>query len=221
MTKLKTGEKVKLIRKPLRDITGQRFGNLEVLRMEITSSSHGNEWKAICKCHVCGREDFECRPASMKNIGRYKNYKSCGCDRAYCEKQTGANSVLFKGYKELHGCYLSDIKRRSKKLGFDFDIDLIFLWELYLRQNRKCALSGVSINFAKRSRNKKEGTASLDRIDSTKGYVKDNVQWVHKSVNLMKMYLTESLFLDFCKKIYFNNKTKKKNDIMREMFRVF
>lgn len=44
-------------------------------------------------------------------------------------------------------------------------------------------------------------TASIDRIDSSKGYTKDNIQWVHKNVNIMKMDQTMDQFLYICKKI--------------------
>jgi len=44
-------------------------------------------------------------------------------------------------------------------------------------------------------------TASLDRIDSTKSYHKDNIQWVHKRVNRMKMNYTMEEFVDWCKKV--------------------
>lgn len=47
----------------------------------------------------------------------------------------------------------------------------------------------------------KSGTASLDRIDSTKGYVVGNVQRVHKSVNMMKQSLPNHIFIDWCQKI--------------------
>lgn len=33
-------------------------------------------------------------------------------------------------------------------------------------------------------------TASLDRIDSSKGYTIDNVWWIHKQLNWMKWDLT-------------------------------
>ena len=41
-------------------------------------------------------------------------------------------------------------------------------------------------------------TASLDRIDSNKGYIKGNVQWVHKDVNTMKMDHTQEEFIKIC-----------------------
>lgn len=40
--------------------------------------------------------------------------------------------------------------------------------------------------------------ASLDRIDSSKGYTKDNVQLVAFIVNYMKNALSESEFLTIC-----------------------
>lgn len=53
---------------------------------------------------------------------------------------------------------------------------------------------------------KAETTISLDRIDSTKGYIEGNVQWVHKSVNIMKSTLTQEQFINFCKLVAENNK---------------
>ena len=50
----------------------------------------------------------------------------------------------------------------------------------------------------------KNRTASLDRIDSNKGYTIDNVQWVHKDINKMKMDLEEDVFIDNCKLIIEN-----------------
>ena len=46
-----------------------------------------------------------------------------------------------------------------------------------------------------------DGTASLDRIDSSKGYTIDNVQWVHKKVNMMKKDMSDSEFIAWCNEI--------------------
>ena len=48
-------------------------------------------------------------------------------------------------------------------------------------------------------------TASLDRIDSTKGYFIENVQWVHKYVNIMKWHTANQEFIEWCKLIAANN----------------
>ena len=48
---------------------------------------------------------------------------------------------------------------------------------------------------------KNEQTASLDRIDNSKGYIVGNVQWVHKQVNFMKGTMEQKEFIKFCKLI--------------------
>lgn len=74
------------------------------------------------------------------------------------------------------------------------------VWELFLKQERKCALSKEEIRFPSNYKDK-TGTASLDRIDSNLGYVEGNVQWVHKDVNKMKSDFSEEYFICWCKKI--------------------
>jgi len=186
--------------KPIRDITGKKFGNLEVLRMEQDPSRKDGMWFAICKCHVCGRTDYRAKPYWIK--GKYGSHtKSCGCDKTYFKKQTGRNSSKFRGYGEMSSHYVSSSERRAHKLKLNFDLDAEFLWKLYEKQDHKCALSGVPISFPPVNKLRARGTISLDRIDSNEGYTRNNVQWVHKNVNLMKMYLSQEVFIDFCKKV--------------------
>jgi hypothetical protein len=61
-------------------------------------------------------------------------------------------------------------------------------------------LSGVDIFFGNQY-DKDETTASLDRKDSGKGYTLDNVQWVHKRVNIMKNIISDMEFIEWCKKV--------------------
>ena len=62
--------------------------------------------------------------------------------------------------------------------------------------------AGVDIQFGKHWKKKlSDQTASLDRIDNTKGYIIDNVQWVHKQVNFMKGTMKQTEFIEFCKLI--------------------
>ena len=81
-----------------------------------------------------------------------------------------------------------------------FDITIEYAWDLYLNQNKECALSGLPIKFSF-TRNKNDETASLDRIDSKLGYVEGNVQWVHKHVNMMKNVYSQKYFISICKLI--------------------
>jgi len=75
-----------------------------------------------------------------------------------------------------------------------------------LKQDKKCALSGVDIGFSKKTIDKHETTASLDRIDSSKGYIIENIQWIHKEVNRMKMDMDETRFIRWCDMIAKNRR---------------
>ena len=64
-------------------------------------------------------------------------------------------------------------------------------------------MSGVEIWFGKTRR--EESTASPDRIDCSQGYVKGNIRWVHKYVNIMRNSQPDNLFVEWCKKIVDHN----------------
>jgi hypothetical protein len=82
--------------------------------------------------------------------------------------------------------YLYDIKRRAKKANYSFNLDFNFIKDLLeVKQNNKCAITNVDIEFGNKTILYE--TPSLDRIDSKKGYTKDNVQWVMLGINYMKM----------------------------------
>jgi len=129
------------------------------------------------------------------------NTKSCGCNK-------NRPSWRYSGYKDLSGVFWRTIVKRAGERGIEFDTTLTkeILYNILDKQNFKCALSGLPITL---HRNYKEQrisqTASLDRIDSNKGYTKDNIQWVHKSVNYMKHTLGEAEFINICKLIAAKN----------------
>jgi hypothetical protein len=108
----------------------------------------------------------------------------------------------WKGCEEITGSYWrSVIFGATKARNLEFSIDIIFAWDLYVQQNRKCALTGLDIIFAQLNKDLVAGkqTASLDRKDSSKGYTKDNVWWVHKKVNIMKQSFSVEEFCYYCK----------------------
>lgn len=119
-------------------------------------------------------------------------------------RKIGNQSKLWKGYGEISSQDWHRIKLSAIKRNILFKITIEEIWELFLRQNRKCAYTNEVLVFSKIS---KESTASLDRIDSSKDYTLDNVQWVHKDINKMKGSLPEERFLEICKKI-----TKEKHE---------
>ena len=95
------------------------------------------------------------------------------------------------------------VNYRSKKFKRENDISLSFLKELWKKQNGTCTLTGLhmehSINKGKLFNN-----VSIDRIDSSKGYIKENVQLVCSVVNRMKSDLSSEEFYNICKLITTN-----------------
>lgn len=150
---------------------------------------------ADCECIHCGN----IIKAELWNVlGGY--YKSCGC----LKHAFNAKSPRWKGFGEISLTYFNRLKNSSKKRNLEFSVKIDELWDLFIKQDRKCALSGLDIRFP-HSRIDYEATASLDRINSKIGYNKDNIQWVHKDVNYAKQSMDNFEFLDLVKKIYHFN----------------
>lgn len=116
-------------------------------------------------------------------------------------------------YKDLIPIrYAKRIKCEANKRGLVYNLTLEDLYTKYTTQQKRCAISGVELNMPlvnlyryeknKNFVNSKNFTASLDRIDSKKGYTIDNIQWVHKDINKMKMDLPEEDFFRMVKQIY-------------------
>lgn len=86
---------------------------------------------------------------------------------------------------------LSSCFKRNKEC----DLDLPYLKDLWEKQNGKCAITKVDLVL--KSGYNKNYQASLDRIDSSKGYVKGNVRYISVSVNWLKNDLDDNHLREF------------------------
>lgn len=73
----------------------------------------------------------------------------------------------------------------------EINIDKNYIVRLFRKQEGRCYISGLKIVLGV--------NASLDRIDSSLGYIKGNVGWVNKDVNMMKGMFSLDRFLEVCK----------------------
>lgn len=153
------------------------------------------KWFCRCTCQ-CGQTDVVTRLDGVLS-GRVL---SCGCASRNRPTMLGAKNPAFKGCGELGAVRMRNIKQGAARRGIEFCVSKEYLWALFESQDRVCKLSGVCLSFG-RTHFSHETTASLDRIDSTKGYIEGNVQWVHKDVNKIKRDLDQAYFLDLCDRI--------------------
>lgn len=161
---------------------GKKFGKLTVL------SHHSRQGGYNCVCD-CG--NITNARAYMLTHGLHN---SCGCV-AFVK---GEDNKHYKGYEGFSASHYYHIKYRAKRRKLEFNVSLDYLWNLYLTQKRKCVYTGWDIEF-RSYRLKENTTASLDRIDSSKGYIEGNVQWIHKDINPMKWSHSHEYFIKLCK----------------------
>jgi hypothetical protein len=178
------------------DLIGKKFGHLTVVKeIEDRQKTH-IKYECVCDCgkshNVLGHH---LRKMSITNCG--------------CIKTIGKNHHQWTGSGEISGGFWYEIKRNAsgEKGGRrikEVTITIDQAWALFLKQDRKCALTGLPLHFPEKW--KGDYNASLDRIDSDKDYSIDNVQWVHKHVNIMKNKFSENYFIDMCKRIAENRR---------------
>lgn len=93
----------------------------------------------------------------------------------------------------------NNIQNTSYKRKYEFNITIDYLYELWDKQDGKCYYTLVEmINSAG---NRIPNQVSVDRIDSSKGYVKDNIALCCQSINYAKSNYNEEIFRDFLNKV--------------------
>jgi hypothetical protein len=151
------------------------------------------------------------------NVGIYKNAEGkwcsrcscCGIEQAYTRKDHAKQSELCdwqckqciaiaKGFSENMPVgngrrFYNRFRKSANRRNIQWDIDYEEFMQAF---TGKCALSGWDISMAYAN-----STASLDRIDSSKGYSAENIQWVHVIVNMCKNKYPQEQFIAMCKAI--------------------
>lgn len=168
-----------------KNIIFEKVGNLSIIEKPIDD----NYVKCLCDCNEYVYIEY----AKIKS-GKITH---CGCINS---KNRGKNNQFYNGYEEISQTYWKRVQNNAFSRNLEFDITIEYIWDLFLKQNRKCALSGLELTIQRSKSN--AGNASLDRINSFKGYTTGNVQWVHKDINKMKTDFSQEEFIELCTMIY-------------------
>jgi hypothetical protein len=167
-----------------RDLTGQKFGRWTVLKLdERTDKNNRHFW--LCECE-CGNK---------KVVGGHFLWtggsKSCGCYNA--EVRLQGLSLGEAGFNVL----INRFKRSAKERNLEFTLLEEEFKELVLKDCYYCGTPPL-----KETRNMSENSIfihnSIDRIDNSKGYIKENCVPCCEKCNGMKYTYTEKEFINQC-----------------------
>lgn len=157
----------------------------EKVRAKTETSSH---WKTMVKVR-CPK----CKDIVTKTTANCRQNKQC----------LKCRMIEHCPFGSVPCRYYNGVKRGAiKERGLEFAVTLEYVDSKFKEQGGKCAYSGRPLQFTRsHKKNRIDQTASLDRIDSTKGYIKGNVHWIHKDLQFMKVNSPHETFLKRCQEI--------------------
>ena len=161
-------------------------------------------------CITCSliRDNNHYKDKSKTILTRRKNLYSLDV-RNYISEWNKGNSKPF--WKKRLGI----IKSRAKKKNLDFNLTADYLVQLTLSQKFLCHYTKFYLVPHEGKSKKIElrlGTLSVDRIDSSKGYIKGNIRLISDLVNTIKQNMTEDEMFGLLTLILSNVEDKYKND---------
>ncbi len=152
-------------------------------------------------CPRCNKSlNYESKRLFIQAIKRNSICRSCRTALANMSTKRDMslqNNPAWKGFYNIPYSWFSNYFERGKgkkKRTGNITIEDVYL--LWIKQDKKCALSGVEIGWNSLKTN--GHTCSIDRIDSNREYVLDNIQLVHKDINRMKSNFSQPYFIKMC-----------------------
>ena len=158
-----------------------------------------NRCKTVKQCNICQEEkeliNFSVNKASKDGL----QYRCRSCDNKYQTKRRDNNKEATLSYGRKYQAkrrqdfefrlqmLLRASKQRAALKQREHTLTLEDIKELYPADG-KCPVFGITLEF--NSAGFRETSPSLDRIDSSKGYTRDNVQVISWKANRLKAYAT-------------------------------
>lgn len=135
---------------------------------------------------VCNNKcNVELQKVKTIKKNKQRNHKLCryGLD-------DNIKNPIYKEFKT----YMKRLLTSCYNRGHKHNIDLKYLKTIWDNQNGKCVLTGVQLQHKCEN---KHYQASLDRIDNTKGYIKNNIQFVSVATNWLKNKYGNNFVLEY------------------------
>lgn len=156
---------------------------------EFTRAKASTNYKTSRKTH-----HTYCKQCNAEYAREWRKAKPAYRGSGAINKVPAEDRLLMSAIRQR----LTDAKGRCKKLNKPLPtVSADYLYELYKNQERKCALSNVTLSLEKDH----PLCLSLDQIDPVKGYTEGNVQWLAWCINRAKGDLSLNDFFDMCETI--------------------
>jgi hypothetical protein len=175
-------------------------------------------WLGITACHGGRRPKRQWTPDEDALLGTLKDSKvgeMLGIDRQTVAKRRNIFDIPPFGRKSRVGekkaargsmhrgvrvSWFTPYKHGAATRGIEYDVTIDDVADVYEAQGGRCALSRRDLPM------EATGTiweirASIDRIDSSVGYVVGNIQIVDKEVNMCKQSLSQDEFIKMCREV--------------------
>ena len=153
------------------DLSGQTFGGLIVLRKDEEATKKNKRGTYWCKCSWC--QDEKLINSEVFRYGK-KPPVSCGCRR-----KAGYTNPKSNPTKKNETRLLNYARRNAKRRGEECSLELK---DIIIP--KYCPVLGIKLEPGSHSH--QDCSPSVDRIDSTKGYTKDNVWIISARANRIK-----------------------------------
>lgn len=164
-----------------------------------------------------------CQNKSIKRFYDIERQKKKGKTKFYCSKKCASNSLENKEHIKKYSkqnCFKKNNKhglvkideftpfryhirnaKRRRDLHKKLPIDVKFLKQLWDSQDGRCAVTGFKLQHKylswMKNQQKSPYQASLDRIDNSKGYTKDNVRFVCLMYNYARNNFSDEETIQF------------------------
>jgi hypothetical protein len=92
-----------------------------------------------------------------------------------------------------------ELLRRTKYRNKINNLDIEYIKELWEMQNGNCAILGHPLILPSNTITNHNYLASIDRIDNSKGYTKDNIRIVSASINYVRNKFSDDHLFEFIK----------------------
>lgn len=142
--------------------------------------------RMCCNCkRIFPIEEF---PKATNKSGHRYRCKECSRKRA--------NEIKSSNLQVYFADLLKTSKQSAKKRNIDcHELDVDFLVSLYNQQEGKCAISGIPMTHVA-GQGVIPTNISMDRIDNSIGYRKDNIQLTCRFINQAKMNMSMEQFTE-------------------------